>query len=1203
MKKLYILITIVLSSVVLNAQNPTCTSVVSSNDGGNNGVRISKCLMSNYLSPTGTVIEYDINFSTQGSVGTIIIEDVLDSNFLFVSSTQPGFLGPPTPTGNTLKWTGTAPVGGYAYNIRLTVMFKPGETCNGTVASNQVSISGTNIPEVITDKVNVEAQAIDDWTITKTAVRASKVYLPGDTVEFEIVINGGGGIGRHNLTNINIQDVVAGGGATVTNFGCVNLNGSTISTYGLQCRIRVQYDASIWKDGDCSTNTITLTGTNPCGEIVTVSDTETICFDKDYVSPPLVGDANITKGVSIGNPVPNCSGMYTIDFKNTGTKDLTDLTLTDVFPAGINANTIVIDNYNNNSYEYSVNNGLNWIGPINASNYSVPVAPPYSGIMIRPVSGSSSIYANSLIRVSVRFTVDPGVSIGQVITNTALIKSPSESISKQASASFTIEEYQPKIRLNKSICNNNGSYEPGDELVYRVKVENIGSDAFVGGTLTDILDPRLQFMGINDVKVYKSNNGLTPQCSNNGILGNNVTDLTTSSTVNFDTSLNKLTIDIPTLNANCSLHESIWVEFRVKIKPGVQKGFIPNNININNGVINKTSNTVNISVIELYTLRVGKQISIDGGATYTSGPVTVPAGTSVKYKIDIENIGNSSIQNISLIDILPNLGDENISLNTPRGSTIGGILLNPVTVPSGFQTYYSTNSCPDTTPELGSVTCSSGTAANWTTVFNNNAKALKITSNTYILNPLSLISFIIEVEVPPNATTGDFMCNSANAIGKQLNGINTQVFSSETVCLETTAFEKVTCCKSDLNFEIKQGYDAFTQDYTRLNNIVEISGAPTFPLIPISEIKITMSDIDITYDYADCAKCIDDPKLWGSMEGKTNYLGTGVTDGQLFLEPNIGSGAIPQKDEAFRELIWSKWSGSAGRIIQSGDALEFNTYLPPKSKIPCCATSIKICYIVSWKDANCNVCETPICRTINLESLPKEQFKITSVKEDCCNVNLSIPNSNEYDRFLWSTGGTSSSITVNSNGVYTVDAWKNSVKYTSNFTVNNILAGNFPKLSFDPQAKPDQGDNFVIRDYTKARNTNFSYNANKYTLWIFSRWDSDKDNNGAFRKITAVANCETGFKNGDIQWDGRDNSGNKVQSGEYNFVLRLENCTKKCLSESGTCNETFSYESFVCKEGWVPLFPPLPRPRVWSICKEREWAIRTQRIGVVDLEW
>ncbi len=64
-----------------------------------------------------------------------------------------------------------------------------------------------------------------------------------------------------------------------------------------------------------------------------------------------------------------------------------------------------------------------------------------------------------------------------------------------------------------------------------------------------------------------------------------------------------------------------------------------------------------------------------------------------------------------------------------------------------------------------------------------------------------------------------------------------------------------------------------------------------------------------------------------------------------------------------------------------------------------------------------------------------------------------------------------------------------------------------------------------------------------------------------------------------------------------------QNCDNKCNSEKFPCNETFSYEGVVCVEGWVPIFPPLPRPRVWSECKERQLTIAEGRRGVIDLEW
>lgn len=994
MKYLYIIILSVFTSLSVNAQ--VCSNSVSSNDGAASGVSITKCLMSTYISPTGTNIQYEINFSTQGSVGTIEIEDVLDPNLTFVSSSG-SFLGQPTVTIiggiETLKWSGIAPAGtsGVAYNIRLTLKFKPQITCNGYIAPNQVSIKGTNIPKVTTDTVNVEAQAIDDWSITKTATRPGKTYAPGEIVEFDIAINGGGSIGRHNLTNVTIQDILPGSIIVYSSGDCFSsLNGNTISSNVTRCTIKVRYPASTFLAGSNPINTIKLTGTNPCGDIVTVTNTEQIHIRSGYVyvPPPLVAAADITKTVSISNPVPGCAGSYSMSLNNTGTKDIPDLTLTDVFPSSVTVNSIKFTNFGpsitSNTFEYSVDGGATWYGPISINNYNIPdtssilpgvpfPAPPYSQIKIRAVTGGT-ILARSYLVITANFTVNAGVTVGQNISNTSVIASTSESILKQASAAFIIEEYQPKIKLVKSVCNNNFSYEPGDELVYRVEMKNSGSDAFVGGTFTDILDSKLQYLGDSFVKVYKTSGNAVPSCSSNGVLASGVIDLKSSSAINFNTAANSLNINLPTINANCSSNETLWVEFRVKIAPGVKQGRIPNKSTVSNSLLTKTSNTIYITVVEVYTLKIDKLISLDSGLTYTSGPVNVPAGAAVKYKIEINNVGNNSIQNINLIDMLPHNGDTNISLsNIPRGSNQTGVLLRPIIVPSGFQVLYSTNTCPDTSPELGSISCSGATPANWTPTFSMNAKSIKIVSNSYILTPTAVLTFILDLEVPPTAATGDMMCNNAHAIGKQLNGIDTQVFSSQTICLETIVSENIICCKTpNLAFNDKQGYDYLGEQYTRVHNIIELGGAPTLPLIPISEIRIAMSDIDVVYDYEDCAQCVNDPKLWGSLEGKTRYLGTGMSDKMLFLESNIGSGTFPQKDQGFRELIWSKWSGSAGRIIQSGDTLEFYTFLPPRSKIPCCATAIEVCYTISWKDANCNVCEVSLCKKITLQPLDKE---------------------------------------------------------------------------------------------------------------------------------------------------------------------------------------------------------------------------------------
>ena len=74
-----------------------------------------------------------------------------------------------------------------------------------------------------------------------------------------------------------------------------------------------------------------------------------------------------------------------------------------------------------------------------------------------------------------------------------------------------------------------------------------------------------------------------------------------------------------------------------------------------------------------------------------------------------------------------------------------------------------------------------------------------------------------------------------------------------------------------------------------------------------------------------------------------------------------------------------------------------------------------------------------------------------------------------------------------------------------------------------------------------------AYHAYRYRLMIFSRWDSQFPLGGNLRYLVRCqANCNTdgsGLKNGEIQWDGKNDQGNKVQDGQYVFVLGLWNCT------------------------------------------------------------
>jgi len=471
------------------------------------------------------------------------------------------------------------------------------------------------------------------------------------------------------------------------------------------------------------------------------------------------------------------------------------------------------------------------------------------------------------------------------------------------------------------------------------------------------------------------------------------------------------------------------------------------------------------------------------------------------------------------------------------------------------------------------------------------------TTNTNGLNT-SLQKFDYKIIGKPKLDTFNL---SPKIIGNSGEGIILGVNNDYDIFCPITCDD---CCKTPLNIWSFYGTPGpLTTTNTTINGVDLSFAQETFELhldasIPITELRVNITDIQFNYNYDTCATCADNPALWASIYSFDETIGTTpniVSQSPLPILNTLGSNINNNTNS--REIIWENKNGA---MLKNQDTFKVSYILPPASEIPCCITSARVCIKISWKDANCQLCEIYTCSNIKLIS-PSiiTELNIKVENDGCCKRILTAENDGNAT-YLWGTGETTKSILVKNNGTYTVTITNGATTLTKTVIITNILKGNFPTLSYPPQAIPDQGLNFIIRDYSKSRTAPFSYNATKYTLWIFNKWDTDRFN-GALRKITATATCGEGFKNGDIYWDGRDNYGNKVQSGEYNFVLRLENCDHKCVSERTTCNEKHSYEHMdKCaykKRTWQF---PIPFP-IWK-CQE-DLIISNKRIGVIDLQW
>lgn len=203
-----------------------------------------------------------------------------------------------------------------------------------------------------------------------------------------------------------------------------------------------------------------------------------------------------------------------------------------------------------------------------------------------------------------------------------------------------------------------------------------------------------------------------------------------------------------------------------------------------------------------------------------------------------------------------------------------------------------------------------------------------------------------------------------NSVEGEIEGINNDV------CFN--CFSSKNCCENPLEIESNYKDNKLpTMPVTMANgNNMSVAGEiftfKTDATIPITEVRTVITDMDFEYDYEQCAQCIDNPALWGSLMGDIDSIGS--TPNALKLDPKplpmLGDlNKLYNNNINNRELIWKN---DKGEMIKSGDDFNVSYLLPPTSEIPCCATSAKICIEISYKDANCKVCTEQICTTINL---------------------------------------------------------------------------------------------------------------------------------------------------------------------------------------------------------------------------------------------
>ncbi|MBI5323698.1 MAG: T9SS type A sorting domain-containing protein [Ignavibacteriae bacterium] len=635
---------------------------------------IIKKVVSDTAVCTGQPFSYTIYYTIPAGATNVTIIDNLAPGGMFLGASYSSACGTPTvvsPTINqmggtySLSWA-SVPTG-CTGSFTITIAFPNGTTCPGTTLRNNVCIMGTldnKLYEFCTGYVNVTALANNPWHINKYPLGVAwqggncPYASASDTITYQIcVYKDVGTTCQLNLVSGVVKDTLPAGavlvsstcGATQTGnvitWNVGNLNANQMYNT-VCCQFKVYYPSSLFPAGTPLLNQAWLSGQ--------LGTPQPSCGSFNFASnQTCVQVGSFTKGTlykwAYTNRQPGCAGQYVIYVCNNGTTSL-PVTVLDTLPITLTG--------------YSLGPQWNLTGSLS------------SGI----VTVTGTLAPGQCGYVYINFTIPANASVGSTITNCAWLTNAAGGPPQQACVSFVVDAPAPTPCLWKDVCNKQASYTPGSVFRYRLRIQNIGGLPLTNVTLTDQLDPNLEYVG--NPSYYKDNNWNTPCTTTPANPWTGVIGLAYNSGTNIITA----TIDtVPSVcqnifYSNCGMYGTAgvpfyFIEFDVKVRDSSALGSVPNNFKLSGGSLGTATYTSNTD----YVLIVGViGFSLDKGVKKPADPnygttVSTTTGSTVDYRLKMNSSGTAQLRYVTFADLLPRDASPSdskiLQLCGPRGTT------------------------------------------------------------------------------------------------------------------------------------------------------------------------------------------------------------------------------------------------------------------------------------------------------------------------------------------------------------------------------------------------------------------------------------------------------------------------------------------------------------------------------------------------------
>jgi len=336
------------------------------------------------------------------------------------------------------------------------------------------------------------------------------------------------------------------------------------------------------------------------GSVGAASDGEV----EDYaVTMAPLADLAITENVDNSKPNDGDTVTYTINIQNNGPDTAATPTFTDTIPSQLENVMVSTD-------------GTTWqpfTGTLNLTDL--------------PNGSHTTLYVKGTVGESVPpGSFDNPVSVAGPTTDPNLSNN-------SANVPVTVQAppYTPSADLQVTITSDKPTYDPGDPILYTVKVRNFGPDTSVAPVLTD------NFPSVVGDIYYSTDNGNTWNPYEEQI---NLPDLPSDS--------------------------ETTILFKGIVAEGTPPSIIPDTISVKSPVTldpnpDNNQDDVDVAVVDTADLSLAKTAKND----------TVTAGTQITYELTVSNAGPGPATNATITDQLPST-IENPQYSLDNGATWNG---------------------------------------------------------------------------------------------------------------------------------------------------------------------------------------------------------------------------------------------------------------------------------------------------------------------------------------------------------------------------------------------------------------------------------------------------------------------------------------------------------------------------------------------------